>query len=83
MAAKTQASEFQEAVNINGVIVTRMYSTAKAGGALTACSETNAPVFFIGTGEKINDIEEFNPKKFLSRLLGMGDLDSLIEKIKL
>jgi signal recognition particle subunit SRP54 len=49
---------------------------------LTACAETHAPVYFIGTGEKINDIEEFNPKTFLARLLGMGDLETLIEKIK-
>ena len=59
-----------------------MDSTAKAGGALTACGETKSPVYFITTGEKINDIEEFNPKSFLSRLLGMGDLETLIEKIK-
>jgi len=59
-----------------------MDSTAKGGGALTACAETKAPVYFITTGEKINDIEEFNPKSFLSRLLGMGDLETLIEKIK-
>jgi len=81
-AAKKQASEFQEAVNISGVIITRMDSTAKGGGALTACSETKAPIYFIGTGEKINDIEIFNPESFLSRLLGMGDLQALVEKIK-
>ena len=81
-AAKKQAQEFKDAVNISGVIITRMDSTAKGGGALTACAETKADVYFITTGEKINDIEEFDPKKFLSRLLGMGDLQSLIEKIK-
>jgi signal recognition particle subunit SRP54 len=81
-AAKKQAQEFKDAVNITGVIITRMDSTAKGGGALTACAETNAPVYFIGTGEKVNDIEEFDPERFLSRLLGMGDLQSLIEKIK-
>ena len=81
-AAKPQAEHFKSALNISGVIITRMDSTAKAGGALTACAETNAPVYYITTGEKINDIEEFHPKKFLSRLLGMGDLESLIEKIK-
>lgn len=81
-AAKQQAKEFQNAVNISGVIITRMDSTAKGGGALTACAETHAPVYFIATGEKINDIEEFEPKSFLSRLLGMGDLQNLIEKIK-
>jgi signal recognition particle subunit SRP54 len=81
-AAKKQSQEFKDALKISGVIITRMDSTAKAGGALTACKETNAPVYFIGTGEKINDIEEFNPESFLSRLLGMGDLQTLIEKIK-
>lgn len=81
-AARQQAQEFKDAVKITGVIITRMDSTAKAGGALTACAETNAPVYFIGTGEKINDLEEFEPERFLSRLLGMGDLQSLIEKIK-
>lgn len=80
--AKAQAKEFQDALKISGVIITRMDSTAKAGGALTACAETNAGVYFITNGEKINDIEEFNPKSFLSRLLGMGDLESLIEKVK-
>lgn len=81
-AAKKQAQEFKEALNISGVIITRMDSTAKGGGALTACAETKAGVYFITTGEKINDIEIFNPESFLSRLLGMGDLPTLIEKIK-
>jgi len=81
-AAKQQASDFQKACNINGIIITRMDSTAKAGGALTACSETKAPVYFIGTGEKINDFETFNPKSFISRLLGLGDLEGLLEKVE-
>ena len=81
-AAKKQASEFQKACKINGVIITRMDSSAKAGGALTACAETNAPVFFIGVGEKMHDIETFNPSSFISRMLGLGDLESLVEKVK-
>jgi signal recognition particle subunit SRP54 len=81
-AAKTQASEFQKALEINGVIITRMDSTAKAGGALTACYETKAPVFFIGTGEKPQDLEQFNPQAFISRILGMGDLEGLLEKVE-
>ncbi len=80
-AAKKLSQEFQDALSISGVIITRMDSTAKAGGALTACAETKAPVYFITTGEKINDIEEFNPENFLSRLLGMGDLQTLLDKI--
>ena len=81
-AAKVQALEFKDAVDINGVIVTRMDSTAKAGGALTACKETNAKVFFIGTGEKPNEFESFNPESFVSRLLGLGDLEGLLEKVQ-
>lgn len=79
--AKKQASTFKDAVNITGVIITKMDSTAKAGGALTACSEVKAPVVFIGVGETPTDLELFNPESFLSRLLGMGDLASLMEKI--
>ncbi len=79
--AKKQASTFKQAVDITGVIITKMDSTAKAGGALTACAETKSPVIFIGTGEKPSDLEPFNPESFLSRLLGMGDLASLMEKI--
>lgn len=81
-AAKKQASEFQKALSIDGVIITRMDGTARAGGALTACAETNAPVFFIGTGEKINEIETFDSTGFISRLLGMGDLQGLLEKVR-
>jgi signal recognition particle subunit SRP54 len=81
-AAKSQSSEFQKACNINGVIITRMDSSAKGGGALTACHETKAPVFFIGNGEKPQDIEQFNPSSFISRILGLGDLESLVEKVK-
>lgn len=81
-AAKDQAKAFKEAVNVTGVIITRMDSTAKGGGALTACAETGASVYFICNGEKINDIEEFNSEQFLSRLLGIGDLSALVEKIQ-
>jgi len=80
--AKKQAQVFKEAVSITGVIITRMDSTAKAGGALTACAETQVPVVFIGTGEKVHELEHFDPESFLSRLLGMGDLKSLMEKIE-
>lgn len=80
--AKTQATTFKKAVKITGIIITRMDSTAKAGGALTASHEASVPVTFIGTGEKPHDLEHFNPKSFLSRLFGMGDLQSLMEKIE-
>jgi len=79
--AKKQAQAFKDALDITGVIITKMDSTAKAGGALTACSEIKASVIFIGTGEKPSDLETFDPESFLSRLLGMGDLKTLMEKI--
>ena len=79
--AKKQAQFFKENVGVTGVIITKMDSTAKAGGALTACAEVSAPVVFIGVGEKPADLESFDPESFLSRLLGMGDLKTLMEKI--
>ncbi len=81
-AAKKQAQEFKEACNMNGVIITRMDSSAKGGGVLSACKEVESPVYFIGTGEKIPDLETFNPSAFISRILGLGDLEGLIEKVK-
>lgn len=80
--AKVQAQAFSEALNVSGVVVTRMDGTAKGGGALTACAVTRTPVKLIGVGEKVEDIEEFEPKRFISRLLGMGDLETLLERAK-
>jgi signal recognition particle subunit SRP54 len=81
-AAQKQAQQFHDSVNITGVIATKMEGTAKAGGALSACAVTNSPIKFIGVGEKIDDIEQFNPKRFVGRLLGMGDIEALLEKAK-
>lgn len=81
-AAQNQAKMFHDTVDVTGVIVTKMEGTAKGGGALSACAVTDANVKFIGVGEKIQDLEEFNPKGFVSRLLGMGDIEALLEKAK-
>ena len=81
-AVKQQASAFQEALKITGVIVTKMDATAKGGGALTACSESRAQVKFIAVGEKPEDLETYDPKKFVSRLVGFGDIEGLLEKVK-
>jgi len=59
-----------------------MDGTSKGGGALSACSVTGAKVKFIGTGEKIDDLELYDPDRFVSRLLGLGDLQTLLEKVK-
>ncbi|MGB9707943.1 MAG: signal recognition particle receptor subunit alpha [Candidatus Pacearchaeota archaeon] len=82
-AASSQAQGFRKACPVNGVIVTRLDGTAKGGGALVSCAETNSHVLFVGTGEKLQDIETFDPSSFVSRLLGMGDIRSLLEKAKL
>jgi signal recognition particle subunit SRP54 len=78
--AGPQARAFHEAVQVTGVIVTKLDGTAKGGGALSAVSETNAPVMWIGVGEKIDDLEKFDSARFISRLLGMGDIQTLLEK---
>jgi signal recognition particle subunit SRP54 len=81
-AAQRQAQAFHEACQITGVIVTKLEGTAKGGGALSSCAVTKAPIKFIGVGEKIDDLEVFYPQRFVSRLLGMGDIESLLEKAK-
>lgn len=78
--AGPQAKAFHDAVGITGVIVTKLDGTAKGGGALSAVAEVNAPIVFIGVGEKIDDLEKFEPPRFISRLLGMGDLETLLER---
>ncbi|PLW79996.1 signal recognition particle protein [Candidatus Woesearchaeota archaeon] len=81
-ATEKQALMFHEKCDITGVIITKMEGSAKGGGALAACSVTGASVRFIGIGEKIDDLEEFDPKRFVGKLLGMGDLEGLLEKAK-
>ena len=78
--AGPQAKVFNEAVKITGIVLTKLDGTAKGGGALSAAAEVGAPIVFIGTGEHSQDFEKFEPAGFISRLLGMGDIKSLIEK---
>ena len=81
-SAQRQAAAFHEACGVTGVLVTKLDGTAKGGGSLAACSVTGAKVMFIGTGEKIPDLEVFRPEGFVSRLLGMGDIEALLEKVR-
>ena len=78
--ASEQARRFHEAIDIDGVIITKMDGTAKGGGALSAVAETKSGIVFIGSGETIEDLERFDPDGFISRLLGMGDLKALVEQ---
>jgi len=78
--AGPQAKAFNDAINITGIVLTKLDGTAKGGGALSAAAEVGAPIVFIGTGEHSVDFETFDPARFISRLLGMGDIKSLLEK---
>jgi len=80
--AATQAKAFHEATPIGSVFVAKLDGSARGGGALSAVAAIGAPINFIGTGEKIDDVELFNPPRFVGRLLGMGDLESLLEKVR-
>jgi len=81
-AAQKQAQVFHDNAAITGVVATKMDGTAKGGGALTACAATKSPIKFLGVGEKVDDLETFNPPGFVGRLLGMGDIQALLEKAK-
>ncbi len=78
--AGEQARAFSQATDIGSIIITKLDGSAKGGGAMSAVAETGAPIKFIGTGERIDDFELFYPQRFISRLLGMGDIQTLIEK---
>ncbi|MDD1769487.1 MAG: signal recognition particle protein Srp54, partial [Methanomassiliicoccales archaeon] len=80
--AGPQAQAFHDAVGVTSVILTKLDGTAKGGGALSAVARTKAPIVFVGVGEHLEDLDPFNPERFLSRLLGMGDIQSLLEKAK-
>jgi len=81
-SARDQATEFEESIGIDGVIITKLDGTAKGGGALAAVNETDSTIAFLGTGETVKDIERFEASGFVSRLLGMGDLEQLTERVE-
>ncbi len=80
--ALVQAKAFNEATPIGSILVTKLDGSARGGGALSAVAAIGAPIKFIGTGEKVEDIEPFVPSRFVGRLLGMGDLETLLDKVR-
>jgi len=74
------AKSFDEQVGLSGVILTKFDSDARGGAALSLKTITGKPILFIGTGEKIEDLEPFYPERIAGRILGMGDIVSLVEK---
>jgi len=80
--ATGQAKAFNDATPIGSILVTKLDGSARGGGALSAVAATGAPIKFIGTGEKIEDLEAFTPSRFVGRLLGMGDLETLLDKVR-
>lgn len=81
-ACESQARAFKDKVDVGSVIVTKLDGHAKGGGALSAVAATSSPIIFIGTGEHIDDLEVFRVKPFISKLLGMGDIEGLIETVQ-
>ncbi len=80
--AGRSAQAFHAAVGLTGVILTKLDGSAKGGGALSAVAVSGAPIVFIGTGEHLDELERFEPTRFVSRLLGMGDIQTLLERFE-
>ncbi len=80
--AAIQARAFHEATPIGSILVAKLDGSARGGGALSAVAAIGAPIKFIGVGEKLTDLETFIPSRFVGRLLGMGDLEGLIERVR-
>jgi len=82
-SASSQAAAFSSRVKVGSVIVTKLDGSGKGGGALSAVAYLKVPISFIGVGEGLEDLEEFDAAGFVSRLLGMGDLKSLVNAMQL
>ena len=77
-----QAEAFRKAVNVGSVIITKMDGHSKGGGALSAVAATKSPIIFIGDGEHFENLEVFDARSFIKRLLGEGDIKQLMERVK-
>jgi len=81
-ACEAQAKAFKDKVAVASVVITKLDGHAKGGGALSAVAATKSPIIFIGTGEHIDNLMPFEKKPFISQLLGMGDIEGLMDKVK-
>ncbi|MDE1820268.1 MAG: signal recognition particle receptor subunit alpha [Euryarchaeota archaeon] len=81
-SAGRSAEAFHKAVGLTGVILTKLDGSAKGGGALSAVARSGAPILFVGVGEHAEDLEKFDPTRFVSQLLGMGDIQTLLERFE-
>ena len=81
-ACYDQALSFSQTIDVGSVIVTKLDGHAKGGGALSAVAATGAPITFIGTGEHLDQLDKFDAKGFVGRLMGMGDISGLVEAVK-
>jgi len=77
-----QAEAFHKTIPVGGIIITKLDSSAKGGGAIAASAATGAQIMYIGTGERIDDLEKFSPTRFVGRLLGMGDIQAILDLAK-
>ncbi|MEM2794970.1 MAG: signal recognition particle protein Srp19, partial [Thermofilaceae archaeon] len=80
--AGAQAAAFHKVAPLGSIILTKMDGSARGGGALAAIAKTGVRVAFIGVGEKLEELEPFDPPSFVSRLLGIGDLKSLVDRMR-
>ncbi|KAL7411555.1 signal recognition particle protein [Mrakia frigida] len=81
-AAESQSRAFKQSAGFGAIIVTKLDGHAKGGGAISAVAATKTPIIFLGTGEHLNDLERFSPQPFISKLLGRGDMQGLMEHIQ-
>jgi signal recognition particle subunit SRP54 len=80
--AVKQASEFKASIGLDGAILTKMDGDARGGAALSIARAADVPIYFVGTSEQIEGLEEFHPDRMAQRILGMGDVQSLVERVK-
>ncbi|OAX80677.1 hypothetical protein ACJ72_04981 [Emergomyces africanus] len=81
-AAESQSSAFKATADFGAIIITKTDGNAAGGGAISAVAATHTPIIFLGTGEHMLDLERFSPKPFIQKLLGMGDMASLVEHVQ-